>query len=357
MPLSRWFARTRAPRRAGPVRLRLEALESLIVPAGVRLYACSTGPGIAPEVKVYNADGTLRWDIFPYDPRFLGGVHVATGDVNGDGLDDFITAPGQNGGPDVKVYDGFSGNLIFEFNAYDPGFRGGVFVAAADINKDGHADIVTGAGPGGGPHVQVFNGTQLNLTGADGRLQTTALLDSFFAYDSRFTGGVTVAAGDINGDGRVDIVTGAGPGGGPHVRVIDSNVGIISTTAPALKDLFAFDPNFRGGVFVAAGDTRGVGVSDIVVGAGVGGGPNVTVYRFTDQSLAPLRSFFAYDPLFRGGVRVATTDINNDGRAEIVTGPGQNGGPDVRVFDSVTVTILREFLSFSPTFIGGIFVG
>ncbi len=63
-------------------------------------------------------------------------------------------------------------------------------MAAGDVNGDGRADIVTGAGPGGGPHVRVFSGVDL------------AVLASFFAYDPGFHGGVSVAAGDINGDGR-----------------------------------------------------------------------------------------------------------------------------------------------------------
>ena len=79
-------------------------------------------------------------------------------------------------------------------------------MAAGDVNGDGHADIITGAGAGGGPHVSVFSGTDLSI------------LASFFAYDPAFTGGVTVAAGDVNGDGLADIVTGAGAGGGPHVE-------------------------------------------------------------------------------------------------------------------------------------------
>ena len=56
---------------------------------------------------------------------------------------------------------------------------------------------------------------------------------------------MTVAAGDV--DGTPDIITGAGPGGGPHVKLFDGGTG--SET----YGLMAFDPAFRGGIFVAAG--------------------------------------------------------------------------------------------------------
>jgi VCBS repeat-containing protein len=120
------------------------------------------------------------------------------------------------------------------FFAYDPLFAGGVHVAAGDVNGDGRADIVTGAGAGGGPHVKAFDG----MTGVEIR--------SFFAYDPLFAGGVQVGAGDVNGDGRADIVTGAGPGGGPHVKVFDG------VTGGLLMSFFAYDPAFLGGVFVGA---------------------------------------------------------------------------------------------------------
>src|SRR5688572_16752669 len=61
--------------------------------------------------------------------------------------------------------------------------------------------IVTGAGPGGGPHVRVIAG------------DANAELAGFYAYGAEFHGGVTVAAGDVNEDGYDDIITGAGPGG------------------------------------------------------------------------------------------------------------------------------------------------
>jgi len=78
------------------------------------------------------------------------------------------------------------------------------------LTGDGVAEIITGAGPGGGPHVRAFD--------VVGGVMEVA---SFFAYDVAFTGGVNVAAADLTGDGVAEIITGAGPGGGPHVRVRD----------------------------------------------------------------------------------------------------------------------------------------
>src|SRR5262249_59645576 len=110
------------------------------------------------------------------------------------------------------VFDGATGQQLpgplGSFFAYAPTFSGGVSVAAADVDGDGKADIITGAGIGGGPHVRVFSG-------ADGHE-----LMGFFAYSLAFTGGVIVAAGGINGHGHSDIVTSTGKGGGPHVTVI-----------------------------------------------------------------------------------------------------------------------------------------
>src|SRR5207253_2327651 len=98
----------------------------------------------------------------------------------------------------VKVFDGTTGEEIRSFFAF-PGFTGGAFVAAGDVDGDGTDDIIVGAGAGAGPHVKVFSG------------KDNSLLRSFFAYDG-FTGGVRVASGDFNHDGTDDIITGTGPG-------------------------------------------------------------------------------------------------------------------------------------------------
>jgi hypothetical protein len=310
----------------------------LAIPHTDPIVAVGADFGGPPVVTVFNAaTGAPKFSFFAYDPHFLGGVRVAVGDVNGDGVPDIITAPGLTGGPDVRVFDGATGALIREFMAFAPGFLGGVNVAAGDVNGDGFADIITGADAGGGPQVKVFSGS-------DG-----SVLQSFFAFSPAFAGGVRVAAGDVEADGLADIVTAAGPGGGPQVKVFRGLTGQL------LQSYFAFNPAFAGGVYVAAGDINGDGHADVVTGAGPGGGPVVSVFSGVDGSL--LQSFFAYSVAFAGGVRVAVGNVDGDGLADIITGPGPQGGPQVIARDGLSLAVLASFFAYPPAFVGGIYVG
>src|SRR5262249_35670134 len=140
-------------------------------------------------------------------------------------------------------------------------------------------------------------------------------LDRFIAFAPGFLGGVRVATADVNRDGYTDIITTPGPGGGPVVNVVSGRDGSL------LASFFAFNPNFRTGQTVSAGALDGDGHAEIVVGAGIGGGPAVAVFRGTDQAL--VRSFFAFDPNFRGGVNVAVGNFPGIGQAIAATpGPG-----------------------------------
>src|SRR5207237_360022 len=178
------------------------------VEATDHFLAIGAEAGDLPYVRVIDTEtGATKYTFLAYRTTFRGGVHVATGDVNGDGVPDIITAPGAGGGPLVKVWDGASGSLLTAFMAYDDKFRGGVYVAAGDVNGDGHADIITGAGQGGGPHVKVISGADLHL------------ITQYYAYDPTYTGGVYVAAGDLTATGQADVITGAGNSGASPARV------------------------------------------------------------------------------------------------------------------------------------------
>jgi hypothetical protein len=193
-----------------------------------------------------------------------------------------------------------------------------VFVGAGDVPGDGRADIITGVGVGGGPDARVFDGATLS----------PAPVVVAFPFPPAVTCGIRVAGGDINGDGIADIITGGGPGSAPQIRVLSG-----ANPAVVLADFFAFEPTFTGGVQLGAADVDGDGRADIIVGRGAGGQPEVKV--FSGASLAMLADFFAYDPGFLGGVQVGGGRVTGGSRAQIVTGVGVGGGPHVRVLDLV----------------------
>ncbi len=176
----------------------------------------------------------MQDNFFAYDPRFTGGVSVATGDVNNDGFSDLITGAGPGGGPNVMVFDGQNLSVLANFFAYDVGFAGGVSVAAGDVNGDHLADIITGAGAGGGPHVRIFNGQN-----------PSQVLGSFFAFDATVTAGLSVGTTDTNGDGLAEILVGTGQGHSSEVRVFNAAGGLVRPSG------LAFNPHFNSGAYVS----------------------------------------------------------------------------------------------------------
>ena len=222
------------------------------------------------------------------------------------------------------------------FFAFDPAFTGGVFIVVQDFNGDGILDIIAGAGTGGGPEVRIFDGSNL------------IVLKSFYAYAQDFTGGVRVATLDFNNDGILDLVTGAGPGGAAHVKVFDG------ATNSILSQWYAYPISFTGGVFVAVGDIGNDGNIEVVTGAGAGGAPVVAVWDPYPASL--LSQFYADAEDFTGGVRVGVSDGNGDGILDIITGAGKGGGPQVNAFSFPALDLLFSFYSGDPANTGGVFV-
>lgn len=311
-----------------------------------------TGAGTQPFVSIFNpSPPRLQLQRDPFDPAFAGGVRVAVGDVNGDGVVDTVAGTG-GGNALVRIMNGTDGSIIRSFQGFT-GFTGGVSVAAGDVNNDGKADIIVGAGPGGGPHVKVFSGANNDL------------LHDFFAFSGGGTYGINVAAGDVNGDGRADIVVGpmsGAPGDVKAFRGLDASM---------IRNFTAYS-GFTGGVYVAVGDVNGDGTPDIITGPGQGGGPVVRVFDGVNPNNL-ITSFTAYDPGFLGGVNVAAGDINSDSRAEIITGAGSTlpqppnqieasdgagagPGPLVKIFDGQNNQLVRSFYPYPTTYQGGVSV-
>lgn len=247
----------------------------------------------------------------PYGNDFYGNGSVASGNFDTDSNPETAIGAGRGGGPHVKILDdNGKDDLTLGFFAYDPAFPGGVDVAAGDVDGDGQDEIITGAGPGGGPHVRIFEKDGTPIGG-------------FYAYDPSFPGGVHVAAGDIDNDGTDEIITGAGRGGGPHIRA-------FKLDGTQVSSFFPYDVNFPGGVDVASGNVLGDDADEIVTAAGPGGGPHVAVF---DKDGNVKSGFFAYEPEFPGGVRISVGQVRTGSYEQIATIPRSLGGPAEKLFN------------------------
>jgi len=250
------------------------------------------------------------------------------------------------------VVDGPQSEVMSNFNAFGSFDRGG-YIGAGDIdgNLANGAEIVAGANGGGSPHVVVYRvnpdtGAETQVTG-------------FHGYSPAFVGGVRVAVGEFDGDksNGSEIVTGPGPGGGPHVRIFKVNPD-RSITEPLGGGFMAFTPQFAGGIYVGGGDIDGDGRDEVIVGAGPGGGPHVRIMKWdiVTKGFVEMAGFYAYSRLFSGGVSVGAGDVvPEDGapRLEAITAPVSGGGPHVRLFDR-TGSVVREFMAFEQEYGEGV---
>jgi len=241
----------------------------------------SAAKGEKPWVKIFDIYGNQKAKFLAFDENFIGGVKIAAGDVDHDGEDEIVAVPESDYAPIVKIF-ALTGSLEKEFYAFNKFFTKGLNIAVADINNDKFDEIIITPSHGTSPIIKFFNYAGL-------------IIGQFMANDANFFNGVNIAVGDINGDNQLEIITGNRVGASPEVKIFNVS-GVI------LRRFLAYHENFIGGVNVAAGDINGNGIDDIVTGAGPGGGPHVRIFTADGQVIT---QFFAYDQKFRGGVAVS----------------------------------------------------
>jgi hypothetical protein len=325
----------------------------LEVLVGVPNFAAGPDAGGGPSVVYYNPDGTAKFSLTVFDKAFTGGVRVAVADFNGDGVPDIAVGTGPGAATLVRVFDGKTKAELFSIQPFEASFTGGVFVAAGDVTGDGKADLIITPDEGGGPRARVFSG--------NGFAQVS---DFFGIEDPDFRGGARAAVGDVNGDGIGDLLVAAGFGGGPRIAVFNGK-SLAAVPVKLFADFFVFEQTLRNGVFISSGDLNGDGFAEVIAGGGPGGGPRI--FALSGKALlggteTTVANFFAGNVENRGGVRVTVKDLDGDAQADLVVGDGTGAGSRVTAYLGKNVPAdgtPPEHFSFDafPGFDGGVFVG
>ncbi len=289
----------------------------------------------ATELLLADSKGEVdkRWP--PFAPAWRGGASLTRGDVNGDGASEVIAGAGPGGGPQVRIFSG-EGALLAQWFAGDKNVRGGVNVAAADTDGDGAADIITAVRIGQNVLIKIFNYQGQSLGQWAVKVEPRA-------------GNFSLAAADVNADGKAEIITAAGSGSLPMVRIFDR---LGNSQAAWL----AFAEGFRGGVNVAAGDTDADGEAEVITAPGAGGGPQVRIFSPAGKLKG---QFFAFEKEFRGGAAVAAGNADADRAEEIIVGAGAGRAAAVSVFSKYGADFVQDgvFPVFEKGYKGGVNVG
>lgn len=308
------------------------------------------GATSAPNVLLLDAlslEESVR--LLAYEANYKEGVRVALGDLNGDGIPELVTAPGRSRAPEIRAFDVTSGAELpqYRFQAFDAGFIGGVYVAVGDVDGDGRNDIITSVGRGPS-EVRVYRN---NIIANAGAPFAGAPYRKFSPFGDQFIGGASVAAADFTGDGKAEIVVGSGSGMRATARVY--NVSANATTYSPLREFLPFDTAFRGGIFVSAGRISGDGVPDVIATQGPSGDSRVE--WFDGLTGASLANFDGYtDASSTAPIRGVGADLDGDGMIErIITSQGPDGRTNLIRRFTTTGTLVDQIVEDETQFLNG----
>lgn len=242
--------------------------------------------------RFFRADGSrVRNGFFVFEDAFQGGYQVAHVDLNGNGKRDLLIVRGNSirawrddGQPYMKIYP------------YGTGYPGKLRIALGDINNNDMLELYVAPESGYPAPIKVYNrnGQQMK--------------NDWYPFGTSYKGGYSIALGNLYNSFSQNLLIGSGVGKAPEVHVYDQFYTPVRT-------IDVFERSFAGGIDIASGDVDADGKAEIVVGAGPGKGPLIKVLEGDGSEI---HSFNAYTTFEKQGIHVEVLDVDFDGKDDIV---------------------------------------
>lgn len=243
-------------------------------------------------VRFFRADGSrVRNGFFIYEDGYRGGDQILHQDLNGDGQKDLLIVSGNQ----ILAWRN-DGQPLFSIAPYGFKYSGTLNVAVMDITNDGRAEIMVA------PSKDILPLKYFDVDGNQTR-------EDWYPLGKKYKNGFTIAAEKTGPNGETRLLVGAGPGSEPRVYV-------FTTAQATVRNFLAFEKTYRGGIHVASGDVDGNGRAEIIVGAGAGKGP--VVRTFNEEGKQQGKEFVAYQTTRKNGAIVRMADVDFDGKSDII---------------------------------------
>ncbi len=177
------------------------------------------------KIRAWKDNGQPFFTLWPYTAQYTGTLRIAIGNINGGKQVELIVAPAfGDGAYPIRIYTLDGLHIVEEWYPFGKEYTGGYSVAMGNVDYDPFGEIIIGAGKGRAPVVSVYS-------------HNLALQHEWMVYEATFKGGVNVAVGSLDGDSREEVVASPGPGGKPYIRSFDGFGTQIGETFTAYQSI------------------------------------------------------------------------------------------------------------------------